>query len=76
MLKKVRPEEFESGVLELLHQQYLEQMTNDLNLTDEEKRELLRQLQVPDDEWEPIELPEGAEPVSATIINSRRGNKG
>ena len=76
MLKQVRPEEFKTSVLERLHEECVEQMTGDPGLTDEEKRELLRQLQLPDDEWEPIELPEGAEPVSVTIISSRRGNEG
>ncbi len=76
MLKHVRPEEFETDVLERLHEECLAQMAGDPNLTEEEKRELLRQLQLPDDEWQPLELPEGAEPVSATIISNRRGNKG
>ena len=76
MLKEIRPEEFEIGDLERFHEECVDQMSGDPNLTDEEKRELLRQLQLPDDEWEPIELPEGSEPVSATIIRSRRGNKG
>ncbi len=43
------------------------------SLTEEQKRELLRQLELTDDEWEPIKLPEGAEPVSVTIIKMRRG---
>jgi hypothetical protein len=75
MLKEVRPEEFEMGDLERFHEECVDQMSGDPNLTDEEKRELLRQLQLPDDEWEPIELPEGSEPVSATIIKTRRGSK-
>lgn len=76
MLREVRPEEFEIGELERFHEECVDQMRSDPNLTAEEKRELLRQLELPDDEWEPIELAEGSEPVSATIIRSRRGNKG
>ncbi len=48
-------------------------MMADQDLTDEQKQELLRQVELPDDEWKPIELPEGAEPVSVTIIKMRRG---
>jgi hypothetical protein len=48
-------------------------MMADPDLTDEQKQELLRQVELPDDEWKPIELPEGSEPVSVTIIKMRRG---
>ena len=61
--------------MDRLHQECLEQMASDPTLTDEEKRELLLQLQLTDDEWKPIDLGEGAEPVSLTVINSRRGNE-
>ncbi len=73
MLKEVRPQEFEMGDLERFHEECVGRMSSDPSLTDEEKRELLRQLGLPDDEWEPIELPEGSKPVSATLIRSRRG---
>lgn len=51
----------------------LDQMMADPELTDAEKQELLRQLELPDEEWQPTELPEGAEPLSVTIIKMRRG---
>lgn len=66
----------EASDIRALHQFYEEciaQMMTDPNLTEEEKQELLRQLELPDEEWEPIELPEGAEPISETIIKMRRG---
>ncbi len=56
-----------------LYQFHLDQMLADPDLTDEEKQELLRQLELPDDEWQPTELPEGAEPFSVTVIKMRRG---
>jgi hypothetical protein len=45
------------------------EMMADPRLTDEEKTELLRQLELPDQEWEPVEI-EG-EPLSETIIKLR-----
>lgn len=56
-----------------LFDQTIAEMMADPRLTDAEKQELLRQSQLPDDEWEPIQLPEGAEPVSVTLIKMRRG---
>ncbi|HMV46760.1 MAG TPA: hypothetical protein PKC13_05755 [Blastocatellia bacterium] len=58
----------------LYHQGIAEMMANP-KLTDAEKQELLRQLELPDEEWEPIALPEGAEPLSVTIIKMRHGEK-
>ena len=45
------------------------EMMSDPRLTDEEKAELLRQLELPKEEWEPVEI-EG-EPLSETIIKLR-----
>lgn len=56
-----------------LYQFHLDQMMADKELTEEEKQELLRQLALPDEEWQPTELPEGAEPFSITVIKMRRG---
>ena len=47
----------------------LAEMMAEPGLTDEEKAELLRQLELPEDEWEPVEI-EG-EPLSETIIKLR-----
>jgi hypothetical protein len=66
-------EESEARALEHFYDECVAQMMADPRLTEEEKQELLRQLELPDEEWEPIELPEGAEPVSETIIKMRRG---
>jgi hypothetical protein len=73
MLQKIYQQEPEAEALRDLHEQCMAQMMADPNLTEEEKQELLRQLELPDEEWEPVELPEGAEPVSETIIKMRRG---
>jgi len=59
--------------LRSLYQQSIAEMLAEPKLTDEEKRELLRQLTLPDDEWEPTVLPEDAEPLSVTLIKMRRG---
>lgn len=61
-----------SGSIDL-YEESIAQMMADPLLTDAQKQELLRQLALPDDEWEPIQLPEGAEPLSETIIKMRRG---
>ena len=74
-MRKIDSKEFETRALQELHQQCLAQMLADPDLTEEEKQELLRQLELPDEEWEPVELPDGAEPVSETIIKMRRGNR-
>lgn len=62
--------------LQALHAQCVAQMLADPHLTDEEKQRLLRELEMSDEEWQPIELPEGAEPVSVTLIKMRRGEEG
>jgi hypothetical protein len=59
--------------LQELHGQCVRQMLDDPDLTEEEKQELLRQIDLSDEEWEPVELPEGAEPISKTIIEMRQG---
>ncbi|MGH9803148.1 MAG: hypothetical protein ACRD82_22515, partial [Blastocatellia bacterium] len=56
-----------------LFQFHLDQMMADPELTEEEKQELLRQLELPEEEWQPTELPAGAEPLSVTVIKMRRG---
>ncbi len=55
-----------------LYEEALKDMLADPSLTDEEKQELLRQASLPDNEWEPIELPPGTESMSETIIRMRR----
>jgi hypothetical protein len=52
----------------LLERDIAEMMT-DPHLSDQEKAELLRQLELPEDRWEPVEI-EG-EPLSETIIKLR-----
>jgi hypothetical protein len=59
--------------LRALYEESVADMLAEPELTDEEKQELLRQLTLPDDEWEPTVLPEGAEPLSVTLIKMRRG---
>jgi hypothetical protein len=49
-------------------------MLADPRLTEDEKQELLRQLDLPDEGWEPVTLPEGVAPISETIIEMRRGD--
>ncbi len=49
-------------------------MLSDPHLTEAEKRELLRQLELPDEKWEPVELPEGAQTISETLIQTRQGD--
>jgi len=58
---------------ESLYEYCIADMLADPNLTDEEKQKLLRELDLPDEEWEPIRLPEGAEPFSVTLIKMRQG---
>ena len=65
-------EESDQAVLDHLYEESVKDMLSSPNLSDEEKQELLRQLSLPDDEWEPIELPPDAEPLSETIIRMRR----
>lgn len=45
------------------------EMMNDPNLSDEEKAELVRQVHLPEEEWEPVEIQ--GEPLSETIIKMR-----
>lgn len=74
-MRKIEPTDLEARTLQDLHQQCVAQMLADPDLTQEEKQELLRQLELPDEEWEPVELPEGTEPLSETIIKMRRGER-
>ena len=75
MLPEVREEEeYNDRILIELHEESVAQMLADPQLTEDEKRELLRQLDLPDEDWEPVELPEGATPISETIIELRRGD--
>ena len=67
-------EELNAGVLRHLHEQCLAQLKADALLTGNQKEELLRQLELPDEQWEPIELSDGTEPISETIIKMRREN--
>ena len=74
MLRKADTDQEQELILQELYDESLEQMLNDPDLTEAQKQELLRQLELPDEEWEPIDLPENAEPVSETIIRMRRGS--
>ena len=74
MLRRADTDQDQALILQELYEDSLEQMLNDPDLTEEQKQELLRQLELPDEEWEPTELPENAEPVSETIIRMRRGS--
>jgi len=56
-----------------LTQFWLDEMLADPDLTDEQKQRLLREMELPEEEWELTELPEGAEPMSVTVIKMRRG---
>jgi len=58
-------EEFDQAVLDHFYEESVKDMLASPNLTHDEKQELLRQLSLPDDEWEPIELP----PVSFLLRN-------
>jgi hypothetical protein len=75
MWRKIEAEESEERALHDLHEQSVAQMLADPDLTEEEKQELLRQLGMSDEDWQPVELPEGAEPVSETIIKLRQGEE-
>jgi hypothetical protein len=52
-----------------IFEQEMEEVTNNPNLSDEEKAGLVRQIYLPDEEWEPIEF--AGEPISETIIKMR-----
>ncbi len=72
MQPRTELEEVDQAVLNHLYEESVKDMLSSPNLTDDEKQELLRQLSLPDDEWEPTELPPGTEPLSETIIRMRR----
>ena len=74
MLRKSNADQSDELILRDFYEQSVAQMMSDPELTETEKQELLRQLELPDEEWEPLELPQGAEPISETIIKMRRGN--
>lgn len=65
-------EESTAAALRDLHDQCIAQMQADEHLTENQRQELLRQLDLPEDQWESITLPDGDEPVSETIIKMRR----
>ncbi len=73
MWQKIEADQLEERALTDLHAQSVTQMLNDPELTEAERQELLRQLELADDDWVPVELPVGAEPVSETIIRLRQG---
>lgn len=73
MLPRVELEEVEREIAQRHYEWCIADTLANPSLTDEQKQELLRQLELPDDEWEPIKLPEDAEPMSVTIIKMRRG---
>jgi hypothetical protein len=75
MWPKIEAEQLEEQSLSDLHTQSIAQMLADPDLTEEEKQELQRQLELSDEEWLPIELPAGAEPISETIIRLRQGEQ-
>ena len=75
MLREVDTNAKDDAVLQRLHEDSVAEMLADPRLTHAEKQELLRQLELPDDQWEPTDLPEGAEPISETIIKMRRGSR-
>ena len=74
MLRKIGSKELDARDFQNLYEQCVAQMAEATDLTEKEKQEILRQLQLPDEDWEPIELAEGLEPISETIIKMRRGN--
>ena len=73
MWQKIEANQLEEQTLTDLHTQSIAQMMDDPALTETERQELLRQLELSDDDWVPVELPVGAEPVSETIIRLRQG---
>src|SRR5438046_9845158 len=56
-----------------MYEQSIADLMADPRLTNEERQQVLNELELPDEEWEPIRLPEGAEPISDTLIKMRRG---
>ena len=75
MWQKIEADQLEERTLSDLHTQSIAQMINDPELTEVEKQELLRQLELTDENWVPVELPVGAEAVSETIIRLRQGER-
>lgn len=73
MRRRAKSKESDDRALQELHGQSVQQMLDDPDLTEDEKQELLRQIDLKDEDWEPVELPEGAEPLSKTIIRMRQG---
>ncbi|HEY7545705.1 MAG TPA: hypothetical protein VID27_12515 [Blastocatellia bacterium] len=73
MRRRTELRESDDRALQELHRQSIQQMLDDPSLTEDEKQELLRQIDLKDEDWEPVELPEGAEPLSKTIIEMRQG---
>jgi len=75
MLPKTEPKREEDGPHDWskLAKFWLDEMLADPVLTDEQKQQLLREMELPEEEWELTELPEGAEPLSVTVIKMRRG---
>lgn len=57
------------GAWDDMFDQLLAEMMADPRLTDEEKTQLLADLEKPDSEWEPIKIK--GEPLSETIIKMR-----
>ncbi len=75
MLPKIefKPEVNESPDWSELTQFWLDEMLADPDLTDEQKRRMLKKTELPEEEWKLPEFPEGAEPLSVTVIKMRRG---
>ncbi len=68
MWQKIEADPLEERTLSDLPAQSVAQMVADPELTEVEKQELLRQLELSDEDWVPVELPIGVESVSETII--------
>jgi hypothetical protein len=66
--RQLKADRQESPWREIFEREMEEVRTNP-NLSDEEKAELVRQIYLPDEEWEPIECQ--GEPISETIIKMR-----
>ena len=73
MWQKIEADQLEEQTLTDLHSQSITQMMDDPALTETEKQELMRQLELADEDWVPVELPVGAAPISETIIRLRQG---
>jgi hypothetical protein len=75
MLPKTEPDQEKNKPYDWseLTQFWLDEMLADPDLTDEQKQQLLREMELPEEEWKLPEFPEGAEPLSVTVIRMRRG---